>query len=731
MYSLLKGLRWLSLGLVFARLSTAYAQNLPAQPAPGDSVKTYEMPQVSIFQKSYGLFNHIPGSVGYLDKKIITRIQPLSGNEVFRKVPGIHVVDEEGLGLRANIGIRGLDPDRSRSVLILEDGVPVALSPYGEPEMYYTPAIDRMQGIEVLKGSGQILFGPQTIGGVINYITADPPESHAGSASVTGGEGGLFRGLFSYGNTSGNAGFKVNYLRKQAENVGPTAFRINDLSTKIKLKSGKSTLGLKLGYYDETSNSTYIGLTQTMYDRGGEDFVQMAPDDKLNIRRYSASLAHDYRINTRLSLKTIAFGYTTTRDWRRQDFSSNPLASNQTGVVWGDTSVAGGAIYMRDQNGHRNRAFEVAGTESQLTATFSTGSIQHKLQTGARYMFEKAFEQRVNGQKKDAASGKLVSDEIRTGNAISGYAQDKVYLTDNLSATGGVRFEYYDYTRNIIRSAEIDTSIIAENTISQLIPGIGLNYQAGNFITIFTGIHRGFAPPRVKDAISDNGVVYNLDPEQSWNSEAGLRLKIDNSFFAEVTGFYMQFSNQIIPVSESSGGTGAGLVNGGETRHMGVEMAFSVDIAPLLHLKDYYFGLNANITLMNATFRQDRFIQAGADRININGNRTPYSPNIFITTALSFESPHGWGMSLNGNYTGEQFSDELNTIMASPDGRTGVISDFYTIDGTIYYSLPRIPLVFRISGKNLTNERYIASRRPQGIRVGLPRYLSGGLEITF
>jgi outer membrane receptor for Fe3+-dicitrate len=42
--------------------------------------------------------------------------------------------------------------------------------------MYYTPSIDRMSSVEIVKGSGSILFGPQTIGGVINYITPDPPQ---------------------------------------------------------------------------------------------------------------------------------------------------------------------------------------------------------------------------------------------------------------------------------------------------------------------------------------------------------------------------------------------------------------------------------------------------------------------------------------------------------------------------------------------------------------------------
>ncbi|HRG65031.1 MAG TPA: TonB-dependent receptor plug domain-containing protein, partial [Saprospiraceae bacterium] len=106
--------------------------------------------EVLILGKSDRLFGKIPGSASFIPTKEMQRINALSGNEVLRRSPGVHVSDEEGLGLRANIGIRGLDPDRSRTLLVMEDGVPVALAPYGEPEMYYTPPIDRMSGIELL-----------------------------------------------------------------------------------------------------------------------------------------------------------------------------------------------------------------------------------------------------------------------------------------------------------------------------------------------------------------------------------------------------------------------------------------------------------------------------------------------------------------------------------------------------------------------------------------------------
>ena len=107
----------------------------------------------------------IPGSVFLIQKEELAESNPMDANEVLRRVPGITLREDSGpVGMRLNIGIRGLNPDRSRKVLMMEDGIPIALAPYGEPEMYYSPPIDRMRRVEVLKGSGQIVHGPQTVG---------------------------------------------------------------------------------------------------------------------------------------------------------------------------------------------------------------------------------------------------------------------------------------------------------------------------------------------------------------------------------------------------------------------------------------------------------------------------------------------------------------------------------------------------------------------------------------
>jgi len=692
------------------------------------SIMTYDFPQVDVIGRKPSLLNRIPGSANIISEASLKNSKPITGNEMFKKVTGINVVDEEGAGLRANIGMRGLDPDRSRNVLMMEDGVPIALAPYGEPEMYYTPAIDRMKSIEVLKGSGSILYGPQTIGGVINYITNDPPLDPTFVFSLRGGDGNYFTGQAGYGTTVDNVGFQLGILHKQADKLGITRFDINDLTAKIGFQiSEKSRIGIKLAYYDENSNSTYVGLTQNMYNNE-EYFTIIAPNDELDIRRYSANITHDYFFSDNAFLRTTVYGYTTTRNWLRQDFSRTPI-SNGTGVVWGDTSVSSGAIYMRNSTANRDRQFEVAGVEPRVHYSYNIGNLRNELDGGIRFHYERAFEQRIDGQSADAKSGNLREDEIRTGYAQSLFAQNRFFLSRDLTIIPGLRLENFIYERDIFRINYNDTSITNNDNIFALVPGFGINYNFEDSYSVFAGVHRGYAPPRIKDAITNDGQALNLDAELSWNYELGVRANLASFLNLELTGFLMDFSNQIIPVSVSSGGSGTGLVNGGETMHLGVEGGVRFELHKIIRT-NYQLALSAYSTYVNSTYRGDRFITISNQTVNINGNELPYAPDFTFTGALELATQFGLGFDFSATYVGEQFTDELNTIEASPSGETGEMPSFITMDLTASYLISDINSNIYFSVKNLFDERYIASRRPQGIKVGIPRFISAGIDLT-
>ena len=733
-----------SLGFLFALNNEAIPENNQTDEAI-DTLRLYDFPEFQIIEHPSRLFSNVSGSVEEIDRKTLDEINAVDNNEVLRQISGINVNDEEGMGLRANIGVRGLDPARSRNVLVMEDGIPVALAPYGEPEMYYSPSMDRMRGVEVIKGSGNILYGPQTVGGVINYLTPEPPSETTGRIGLSGGEGGYFRARGEVGTNFGESGAgNINFLHKRATDIGILSFETYDVSSRFRFDLNESNrLSIKLGFFDEISNSTYIGLTQPMYDNG-EYFTEMAPDDRLNMRRYSFSANHSFFWTDDTRLNTNVYAYTTSRYWQRQDFtlnefdedgSSMPEPENHTGTTWGDESVENGAVFMQNSTGNRNRDFDVAGIEPRLSHTYELAGMTNDLDAGTRFHFEQAFEQRINGNKKNSPSGTIRDDEVRTGKAVSGFLQNRFHFTEKLSLTAGARAEWFDYTRDIRRGrfdiegiTQIrDTSVVSNDQVFEVIPGGGVNFEAMDNLNLYAGVHRGFSPPRIKDAISPEGEARQLDAELSWNYEAGFRAEPFNFLYVEATGFLMDFENQIIPVAEYVGETGAGLINAGATRHQGVELSARLNFDGLF---DDRVGLiwRNNMTYTDARYKDD---QREIDQTSIKDNKTPYSPGLTGTSHLSLTFHDKLATGISFNYTGEQYTDELNREEPTNDGRQGVIPAYSLIDLNAAYEVTGWNTRFTISAKNLLDERYIASRRPRGIKVGSPRMLTAGAEYRF
>jgi Fe(3+) dicitrate transport protein len=690
-------------------------------PAPADTVRSdtlplpaYRIPEVRVIGDARQATHRIPGSAAVITRLEIRDMVRLSGNEVLRTVPGVHVVEEEGMGMRANIGIRGLDPGRSRTVLVLEDGVPVALAPYGEPEMYYTPPIDRMERVEIVKGSGSVLFGPQTIGGVVNFVTPQPPATPEASLELRGGPGGMGHLDARAGGRWGRAGAHLGVLHKRAADLRGLFYDITDVTGKVaRALTERSDLTLKLSHYDESSNSTYIGLTEAMY-RANPDHPSLAQDDRLEVRRLAGSLIHEHRFAPSLVLQTTAYGTGTVRDWNRQDFS-----------------VQGETVVFRDSFGSRNRAFAFAGVEPRLRWDHALLGTASELDAGARVHAERTHEQRVNRPQAEAA-GVLREDETRTGIALSAFVQNRFRIAERVELTPGIRLERFTHGRHVrLRAgAEVDDRSRAE--IFEVIPGLGLAWQVGDDASLFAGAHRGFAPPRTKDAMvyTSGGelVALDLDAERSWNYELGMRGAVAPGAYLETTLFLLEFSNQIIPSAQWAGSTSdAALANQGETRHLGLETALSLDVGT-------WFGAPGRVraggsyTFVRAHFTGDR--EGDTQRLVVNGNRLPYAPEHTLTGRLSLRPLAAWTASLEGSYVSAQFADNFETVEATASGRVGLIPAHQVWNLTSQWALPGSGVALFGSVKNLLDERYIASRRPEGIKPGMPRQLVVGVRAT-
>src|SRR6056300_175006 len=130
----------------------------------------------------------LEGTGAVLDSSNLKPFFHTDVNEVFRQVPGVYLRPEEGYGLFPNISLRGVDSHRSAKVTILEDGIPSSPSPFSDPAAYYSPTAGRMSGFEILKGSSQMKHGPNTTGGIVNYLSTPIPQKQKSHFRASYGE---------------------------------------------------------------------------------------------------------------------------------------------------------------------------------------------------------------------------------------------------------------------------------------------------------------------------------------------------------------------------------------------------------------------------------------------------------------------------------------------------------------------------------------------------------------
>jgi Fe(3+) dicitrate transport protein len=678
-----------------------------------------DLPGVEVIGSNPAVYQKIPGSGEVLGAAALRKTS-IVGVSVLRKVSGVHVKDEEGFGLRPSIGIRGLYPTRSTKVLLLEDGVPFVQSPYGDPATYYHPPISRFERIEVLKGSGQVLFGPQTVGGVINYITPRPPEVPAGSLKIMAGNRNYLFGEVGYGAQYNTLGFLTHYSHTQGNlALDNTSTNIHDIVGKVALTlDGNSRLTVKGNYYNEVSNATYTQLTQIEFEENphGNPFIH----DTLFSNRVATQITYDHHFgNSGAALSTNVYGYNFNRDWWRQ---GNNGGVNATAPV--DTPGTR-TVLNPDRVDGKNRKYWVWGVEPRMRFNHHAFGYLHQTDFGVRAHYEIQDRKQILGNSPTARTGIAVEDNDRRTQAYSGFFQDRLFVRQDWTVSAGVRVENVHHQRlNRLRS---DAS--GATTITEWIPGIGTTYNPAESLTFYAGAHRGWAPPRVEDVISDvNGATTELEPEKSWNFELGARSTIVEGLDFHATVFKMDFENQIIPYS-AAGGSGSTFTNSGKCVHEGFEMSGSADMRHLVH-PDFNFLFDVAFTYLPVARFDDNWTSGFDRKTNVKGNRVTYAPRQTATVGISYLASDRFSARLEGVHVGEQFSDDLNTVTPTPSGRQGLIpaSTYWNFDAS--YSIKPWNLTAILSVKNLFDNLYIVDRS-RGILAGNSRLVHAGMQWEF
>lgn len=691
--------------------------------------------------------SEIPGSAAFLDGEQLDEAKTGLGDitRALRTVPGLNIVEEDGYGLRPNIGMRGTPSERSNSITLMEDGVLIAPAPYAAPAAYFFPSFARMAGVEVLKGAGQIKYGPRTTGGSLNMLSTAIPSSMKVSLDAAAGSYDTQRAHLYVGDSFRYGGYLLETFQlhtdgfKELDNGEDTGFDLGDYVAKFRINTDKDAemyqqLQFKFGYYEQDADETYLGLTSGDFAKTPLRRYAASQNDKVEINQYQYSLQHYIELSDKWDVTTTGYYNTLDRRWNKLDSVGGQSLSTvlekpadyADAFSWltGEDSPEN-ALTMRDAD----RNYFARGVQTVMVGKVDTDLMDHRIEFGARYHQDQEDRQQVDngyqmldGDMVQTLTGVPLSQTNRIGYA----AATALYLQDTVTAgkwrfIPGLRFEDIKLVRKDYGKVDPDRSgeSLKENTnhIDVVIPGIGAEYSFSPGLAAFAGVHKGFSPPGPSD-------VQGLKPEESIAYELGTNIK-RNSLVSQVTFFYNDYDNLLGQDSLSSGGTGSGdQFNLGKAFTYGVESSLRYDLNEWFG-STFNYPVYATYTYTDAEF-DSTFFSDQYGQVN-DGDKIPYiSPNQF---ALGAGVEHqDYGKLLLRSYFVEAMYTEPSI---SSDVRGPKTDSYYVVDAHV--ESPDLGKGVRIYADftNLFDNQYIVAWRPAGARPGAPFTALGGIKFAF
>lgn len=685
-----------------------------------------------------------PGSASYIGRIDLKKQHYSDINRVLRSISGVNIQEEDGFGLRPNIGFRGTGVERSSKITLMEDGVLIAPAPYAAPAAYYFPTISRMSSVEVRKGSSQIKYGPLTTGGALNLISTRIPYELTGNAEVSIGEFNSRKVYASLGSTYKNFGFLVETAQASNEGFknldfgGDTGFDVKDFLGKFMVRTNPTApvyqkLEFKIGVYDELSDETYLGLTDSDFDSNPFRRYAGSQNDLMDADQTQVSLRHFAQFSPSLDITTTIYRNDFNRNWYKLDkvdgvsissILNNPEdLSSAYNTITGESS-ADNALSVKANN----REYYSRGIQSVFGTRFSIMGTESELEIGVRYHEDEMDRfQWVDGFRMENGSMILTnsgtqgtdSNRLESAQALAFFIQDKITFK-NWTITPGLRFENIKLKREDFGKTDVErtgTDIsIKEHDLNVFLPGLGVNYQISENLNVFTGLHKGFAPP-------SPGSSEGTDSEESVNYELGTRFANSTLNF-EIVGFFNNYSNLLGSDLAAGGGSGTNeQFNAGEVHVLGTEFSLSVNL--MSESSDLQLPVHVNYTFTSSTF-QNSFDSSYDPWAEVSeGDEMPYLPKHQggISLGALYKK---FDLNVNGSGTGK-----MRTVAGQGSIEDNLGTDsYFIVDLSVGYQLNKTANLF-VDIRNITDKTYIVSRRPAGVRPGLPRMLLGGIKLQF
>ena len=688
-----------------------------------------------------------------VSKKKLEAMQTTNVAEALRSAPGVYVREEDGQGLRPNIGLRGTNPDRSKKIVILQDGILASPAPYSAPAAYYTPSMLHTSSLDVMSGFTAVHYGPNSIGGAVNYFTPELPSLGTGyglqhKLDLGYGSFGTARAVVS---TRGaledtKLSYHLQVARvstdgfKKLDGGGPTGFGQNDVLAKFRLGS-KWQIGF--GYADELSHETYLGLSQEDFDQSPYRRYRSSARDEMQWSHWRAQIDYEDSFANGDTWVVTAYHRRFHRDWYRldrfrgggspsiRDALNNPGGNSLFYEILrgADTSTVGSNGELVVFSNDRKYVSEGLQLKWVGEGTLAGESNRHSYQRILRLHHDRIdrdhtydYYEMLGGDMVRTATP-TQTDRQNSEEAVSWLlsSQDDFSLGNwVITAVGRLEAVNFEQKDKITGQEKARSDLV-------FVPGIGALRKIGQSFSSRVSVNRA-----VTVAGLDAGGAERR--EEAINYELGFKyFGGDQDLQADLTFFYNDYQNLTGTCTASSGCATTALdtqLNGGKARVAGAELR----VAEGWMLGSVWVPLEFNLTLISAAFENDFTPTTpgdwGAGPVKV-GDPLPYVPEAQYRVTVGAE----W-RKLSQEFT---VTYQSRTYDQSAQAGRLEIPAFGVFDYSVAYRFGSKPTddgavgqhQVRLKLDNLAGREYAVAARPFGLRPGKPFSAMLGYKFSF
>ena len=631
-----------------------------------------------------------------------------TGRQIFAKIPGVFVYDMDGSGNQINISTRGLDPHRSWEYNIRQNGIITNSDMYGYPASHYSPAMESIQRVELVRGTSSLQYGAQ-FGGMINYVTKSPDTTKAFTFETVNSAGsfGLFSSYNAIGGKVGKLTYSAYYQMRHSDGYRRGA------------KSDAQSQYVSLMY--EFSKSFRIkaelGRSEYVYRIPGPLTDAMFKEDPRQSTRsrnyfnpdiYVPSIVLDWKINPNTQLKLTTSGVYGARNSVIFDAFANVP----------DT-------ISRVTNAYRARQVDIDNFKSftaelRLVHQYDFLGFRNVVSGGVQYMHNKLRRRQLGKGTTGSDFDLTVTDPqfgrdmYLTTDNIAMFVENLIFITPRLSLSPGVRVEKggTDMTGKITYYNPQNLP----NTIKHRFPlfGISSQYKIGENSRAYAGFSQAYRPVVFKDIIPGSvleRVDKNLKDATGYNLEAGVSGNIRDVLKYDVGLFQVMINHRMGTVS-MKGENGTGYLyrtTTGDSKTRGVEAYLEYTA-----FRQYNGGEpQTELSFFTSTSYFDaKYVRGTAVQNNENksvaGNRVEGVPTWISRNGVQFQYKK-LSVTAQYSYVSSNFANPLNTVEPSANGTIGKVPGYGLLDlnATLYLG-QHYKLRFGVN--NVTDKQYFTKR---------------------